>query len=328
MVKYNNILRAIDEYIKCARDGPTGSSGVQGPAPKFEQIGKRPTTEEVQEIARVTAERWGLEISVNEKGKEEASKGRLSFWDDKHKTVIRFDKMLKTGNGYIDWTNKGQGNYNLDDVVRTYMEMPDIYKDYCEGIEFTTNTGASTCSTYRRNLGVNGVQISGMIYNKTPPTQYSLKQVLAHELGHASEHNFTPEERRVIEKAYTKNSSANTIFGNAWKLSSDERQVLNRVLDGTYRWKVSKSVAYREAMSENKVQYASEYSEKRTPWDSKTVEDFAEVMSAVAYRDSNDKSGFSMEYGDGTRVDYDTFVADHKGTYGLCCDYVDGKLNI
>lgn len=325
MVNYNSIVKAMEEYLeKCSRDGPKVSSGIQTPPPQFEQKGERPTTKEVREIAKATAERWGLEVSINEKGNEEASSARLSFWDEEHKTVIRFDKMLKTGNGYIDWTNKDKGDYNLDDAVRSYVEMPDVFKDHCDGIEFTNNGGASYNAMYIKDLGVNSVSISGMVYGQKPPSPYTLKQVLAHELGHSSECQYTAKQKDAIAKAWTKTTSKKVYFGNYAKLTPEERQLLDRARKE--KNSLSRSDDYSNAMMNNKVYFASEYPENRVKPSQKHVEDFAEVMSAVAYRDTDDKSNFQLKYANGKRVDWDTFVADHQGTYNYCCDFVDGKI--
>jgi hypothetical protein len=83
---------------------------------------------------------------------------------------------------------------------------------------------------------------------------------------------------------------------------------------------------YIEAMRKNNVRYASDYSEFKCPIEFTNFEDFAEVMSAVSFRNSKYKKDFRITYGDGRVVDWDTFVKDHKGTYDLCCDYADGKL--
>ena len=50
-------------------------------------------------------------------------------------------------------------------------------------------------------------------------------------------------------------------------------------------------------------------------------------MSAVAYRNVSDKSGFQIKYDTGETVGYDRFVSDHAATFKICCDNVDGKIS-
>ena len=80
-------------------------------------------------------------------------------------------------------------------------------------------------------------------------------------------------------------------------------------------------------MRDNKEVFASACAKSKHNYNyTGKCEDFAETMSAVAYRNTNDKKNFRIKYADGTVVGWDRFVKDHKNTYKLACDYVDGKI--
>lgn len=327
MVKIKYIIKAIEDYTeKCDRGGPKPTSGLQTPPPTFSQAGEKLTKDELHEIAKVSAERWGLEISVDENGKEEISRSNFKLWDPQNNTVISLGKVIKNNNSTIDFTNTDKGVYNLDYVLQSYNEMPDLMKRNCEYVEFNNNgrnamRQSSYMRTYEPDKGFNTVTITGMVFNNKD-TQFNLKQVLGHEMGHASESHFTAEEKRVLAKAWVKNTPSYT-YWNSRALTDEERVTYNGAKSKMDMY--SSSPIYRDAQSKNKEKYASEYV-YRVNYLQTNSEDWAETMSAVAYRNSADKSSFKMVYQNGKVVDWDTFVADHKGTYDFCCDYVDGKI--
>lgn len=318
-MKYEFIVKVIESYVEKCRDGATTTSGLQTPPPKFEQIGERPTKDEVEKMARTTAERYGLEISIDEKGKEEIGKAKFSLWDDKHKTVIRLDKMLKTGNGLIDWTNTGQGVYDLDDIFQAYDQLPDIYKDSCEGVEFTNNKGGCYQQSYHPDLGFNSVRMSSLIFYS--PERHNINRIFGHEMGHSVDFNYSDEEKRVLKKAFSKNTNGTTHYGNAYKLTEDERRIFERA-----RRKVRNGQYSSNLVGKDKDKgYMSQYV-KGVPYSLKYTESFAEMMSAVPFRDRADKSNFHIMSADGKTIDWDTFVNSHPESYQYCCDVVDGKI--
>ncbi len=335
--KINYIITHITEQYnyKC-RDGTRGSGGViygQGEKPVYElnDSGLTDDLDLLNRIADDMAKRWGLEVSVDENGKREISKSKFSLWDDQHKTLIRLNKILKHQD-WIDFTNNGKGNYDLDDVLRYYTEMDDFGKTRASALIFETNRGASMNRLYNGTYGLeNTVEISAMCYGRNRgtdvPSEFHLKQVMAHEFGHASERVLTRGDVEVLRKSCVGKNK----FTGA-NLNSAEHKRFKELLGfGSFRGKanaISYSKEYEEAMRSNNVVFASSYSKKKHNYGiTGKCEDFAEVMSAVSYRNTNDKSNFRIEYPGGKVVGYDEFVRDHQGTFNLVCDYVDGKIS-
>lgn len=339
MVTINNINRAFDNAItnisiKCGRNGSRNSSGViygQGEAPRFQYNDGKLDTDELNEIADTMAKRWGLEVSIDEKGKREVSKTKFTLWDDKNKTIIRLNKIVKHQN-WIDFTNNGKGSYNLDDVLRYYTEMSDISKQRCGGLIFETNGGASYNGLYDKKMDIiNPIVIRNSVYGMgrgtNVPSEFHMKQVMAHEFGHASERILTLGDAHVIRKSAVSNTRFSSLGLNSAELRRYELLLLNKTLAPGKTSAISYSQEWIDAMAKNNVRFASAYSSSNHGYGiDGNSEDFAETMSAVAYRNSNDKSNFRIMYSDGTTVDWDTFVRDHEATYNLCCDFVDGKI--
>lgn len=332
MVTINDINRAFDNAItnisiKCGRSGTTASSGVvygQGEAPRYELNDGKLDKELLNQIADDMAERWGLEVSIDEKGKREVSKTKFSLWDDKHQTVILLNRMVKYQD-LIDFTNNGNGKYNLDDVLRYYTELDDIVKDKTGGVIFQNTNGASYNTIYDGMYHIfNPIVISNMVYSSVP--EYNMKQVMGHEGGHASERTLTQEQRDVLVKA----SVGRNKYRKSNLTTDAERQIYDGMIFGTEGGvgNVSHTQTYSDAMENNNVKYASGYSARRHYANSRLEEDFAETMSAVSYRNLKDKSGFQITYSTGETVGYDKFVEDHKATFKVCCDFADGKLNL
>ena len=356
MVEIKEIEKIINNSInnyrqKCSSSGTKPSSGViygKGEAPKYELNDGGLTRELLNTIADDMAERWGLEVSVNSKGKREIAMNKFKLWDDRHKTIINLGKIIKHQD-WIDFTNNDKGTYNLDEVLKYYNDLDDLAKDRMGGVFFETTNGSSFNRQYHPGYDVaNSIHISTIVYHEynekgqqlptisghnREPSMYSLKQVLGHEAGHAKTRILTQQEIDVLKKASVK-GSINKVKKS--QLTTDEER---EIYDGliTYRDRgqaddLSGTKQYDDAMDSNKVRFASWYSKSYTTIQSNHVEDVAEVMSAVSYRNATpeEKREFRMIYDTGVPnprvVDLDTFIKDHQATYDLCCDYVDGKI--
>ena len=76
MVNKEDIIKIFDDLllvydIKCSTNGSKPSSGVirgKGEAPRYELNDGGLTNELLNQIADDMAERWGLEVSIDEKG--------------------------------------------------------------------------------------------------------------------------------------------------------------------------------------------------------------------------------------------------------------------
>lgn len=327
----NNILSNVinsspNINVKCGRIGTRESSGFSpnpDDMPQFNGYHKKLKEEELNTIADTMSKRWGLEVSIDENGNREIGKSTFNLWDDNHKTVINLG-ILINHQEWIDFTNTGRGAYNLDEVLSFYNELDDKAKDNIPLVLFTGAKGGSFTQVYNGKEDVfNSIKISQKAYWSPRDSDWGLKKVLGHEAGHASEAHFTQEQKNVLKKAWDGGVSYNPN-----KLTPQERVIFDDFIKNQheYRNQISNSQEYIEAMGQNIVRYASDYSEFKCPLQFSNFEDFAEVMSAVSFRNSRYKKDFHITYGDGRVVDWDTFVHDHEATYKICCDYVDGKL--
>ena len=326
-----------DWIIKCGRTGSRPSSGIiygQGEAPTYELVDGGLTKDLLNTIADDMAKRWGLEVSIDAKGKREIAMNKFKLWDEEHQTLINLGKIIKHQD-WIDFTN-GNGNvnasYTLDDVLRYYTEMNDIAKTRTSAVIFETNSGASMNREYNGQYGLeNTIEISNMVYGNrrgtNVPSEYHLKQVLAHEAGHASERILTRGDVEVLRKSCIGKNK----FSPRGLNSAEEKRYYTLLGANATRGRanaISYSKEYETAMSQNKVRFASDYAKRKHGYGmGGNSEDFAETMSAVAYRNSSDKSNFRITYPDGKVVGYDEFVRDHEATFKICCDYVDGKIS-
>ena len=337
-----SIDKAVSDYIwKCGRDGAKPTSGViygQGEAPKYELNDGGLDKKMLNQIADDMAERWGLEVSVDEKGNREISKTKFSLWDERHHTLIRLNKMIKHQD-WIDFTNNGKANYNLDDVLRYYDELEPLAKTRMGALLFETNDGSSMNRLYHGTYGyANTVEISSMVYDAYPgmgqsthgtniPGAYHMKRVMGHEAGHAMERVLTKEQVDVLEKSHVKGSKNK--FRKSQLTTDRERELYDSMIyhESVGRANdISGSKEWSDAQEQNRVKMSSQYANSYHYQSDRDTEDFAETMSAVAYRNSGDKSTFRIRYPDGREVGYDEFVSDHKATFQLACDYADGKI--
>lgn len=332
MVTVEYIYKALtDAIIKCGRSNPRDSSGViygQGEAPQYDSNTPVPDNELLNQIADDLAERWGLEVSIDSKGKREIGQTRFSLWDERHKTLINLNKIVKR-QSWIDFTNNGKGVYNIDEVFSYYNDLPDMAKERMGALFFETNKGSSFNRMYDGKYGyANTVNISSMVYKDANGTS-GLRRVLGHEAGHVLDRTLTKDDVRVLEKCIV---GRNKFDIN--KCENDaERRIANSLVsrDGLATRGQASSISFSEeytsAKRDNKVFSASSYSATaNVKGMNRNCEDFAETMSAVMFRNLKDKSGFRIRYSNGKVVDWDTFVSDHRATYKICCDYVDGKI--
>lgn len=180
----------------------------------------------------------------------------------------------------------------------------------------------SYAQLYEEGVGFNSIHIGNTVYY-TKYGENGMKQTLAHEGGHCSEVFFTEEQKKVLIKSWNPIISD---FDENKLTTTEEKEILGNIDWDIQCQQISFSKEYDEAMNNNKEFYASQYSSSQRSWSEELDEDFAETMSAVRYRNEENKSNFGITYENGETVDWDTFVADHKYTYQLCCDYVDGKI--
>lgn len=339
MVDKTEISRIFDEVIiknvqlseKCGRKGTTSSSGLKverGQAPKYQLDDGGLTTKLLNQIADDMAERWGLEVSINSKGKREIGKSQFSLWDDKHKTLLRLNKLVKHQD-WIDFTNNGNGAYDLDTVLEYYDSMPTRMKDATGGILFETFMGASYNTGYDGQYDiVNPVVISGIPFAfKEYEKSTNLQTTMYHEAGHACADVLPKDVIDVLKKSSVKKNGYDKS-----KLTTDaERQIYDDYFNTTkYDYPVSNTKEYDDGMSKNKVMFASEYGENsflRFGGSRRREEDLAETLSIVAFKNINDKSNAKIKYSDGRIVGYDDFVKDHPGTVKFASDFLDGKIN-
>lgn len=339
MVSKNIIIKELDNaIIKCGRgNSPRESSGViygQGEAPQFEpsfESKQYLDNNRLNEIADAMSERWGLEVSVDEKGKREIGQTKFRFWDARHGTIINLDKMVKQ-QYEINFTNNPdypansrESVYTLDEVLGAYNELDSGVKTNLGELIFDMQKGASYCDVYNPKSDMfNVVRISSMIYNNHYGDT-SLKRILNHECGHAGEANFSKEQMDVLRKAY---NPKNGKYSPSRLSNNRELEVFNDFVDNQkiYRNQFSYSKEYRDAMDKNKLHYASHYSSTYGYSANSWIEDYAETMSAVSYRNSPNKEDFKIRYPDGRIVGYDEFVSDHESTFKFCCDVADGKI--
>ena len=312
---------------KCSNSGTKESSGKLSPPPKFTPSKEKFSNKELNEIADAMAERYGLEVSINSKGKREIGQAKFSLWDDKNKTEIKLGKIVKHQE-WIDFGNNGKGVYNLDEVLGYYDELSPIQKSKPSVFVFETKKGACYNQGYEKGLDqFNTIHITNQVYHNRH-SRFNLKQAIGHETAHASERTFSDELKAVLRKA----STGNNTYSRAG-LSRREDTLIMDYIKGNRKGRttgnptnISSSVEYDNARNQNKMRHASSYSASYGAYGRQSSEDFAETMSAVSYRNSDDKSDFSIKYLDGRIVGWDEFVSDHQATYDLCCDWVDGKI--
>lgn len=338
MVKYNNILKAIEDYIeKCDRDSPKTTSGIiypTGEAPQFEPTGKKLTVKELNEIADKMAERYGLEVSeVN--GKREVNSKKFILWDNKHKTEINLSTLLDKQDE-VDFTNRGyydskygtySSAYTLDEVLGYYNEMPDMMKDATGGIIF--RDGGQSFSTLVEGRINNPICITHPYLHKTDfldpkNSEYNLLQILCHEGGHAIEQDYTQEQYDVFRKSKVSDLS----YKKSKLDTNEEKRIFDDLFDnGLIDSKghvYSDTKEYDENMSNNQVRFASEYGKTHYlsyNGSTKRAEDFADIMSMVAMSRTNKGKGRTL---DGR--DFETVKKENSATWKYCEDILDGKI--
>ena len=324
----------IDEWIiKCGRSGTKPTSGPQhgqGEMPKFEAVEKL-TKKELDEIADKMCERWGLEVSINNKGKREIGATKFSLWDEKNKTLIKLDKLVKKNPSWLDFTNNDRGKYNLDDVLRYYDEMPDRMKEATGGILFETTGGADYNTSYDGRYDVvNPVVISGTHFNPMYLIDEStnLQRCMYHEGGHSSSGILPKEVIDVLRKTSVGKNSYNRA-----KLTNDnERKIYDEYFkkDNRYNFRISNSKEYDNSMEQDKSRFASRYGRKgfmSYSGNRKREENWAETLSMASFRNLPDKKNAVIQDVNGNTIDLDTFISEHESSYKLACDFLDGKLS-
>lgn len=343
MVKYNTILRAIDEYIKCARDNPTSTSGIiypKGEAPKFEPKGRKLTSKELNEIADTMAERYGLEVSVVN-GKREINGKKFILWDNEHNTEINLSTLIQYQDE-VDFTNRGYYNnpnggaysstYTLDEVLSYYNEMPELMKRAVGGIIFRGSGSAYHTSVDGR---VNNPVV--ITHNFLRSTDWysprdgndNLQRVLYHEISHALENPLNSEEFDVLRKANIGKGE----YAMSKLTTEREREIYNNLFPkGSYaksphKYVFSDTVNYDNGMAGNDKKFASTYGRDfyldTSPFaQNHRCEDFAETMSMVAMSRTGNKENVSLD-----SMGSDDFKKSHSETWKYCEDILDGKID-
>ncbi len=351
MVRYFTILRVMGDYLeKCGRSDSTSSSGLINETPVFEYTGEKLTTEELRNIANVEAERWGLEVSVNEKGNLKVNQNKFCFWDAEHETEIVFNSYYIKNQNRVDFTNNGKGAYDLDEILSYYNDMPSLMKDATGGIVFKGTQGSALSKIYDPQSKIkNPIIITQSFFGLTKEkarehpdsfrnlraTDKNIQVVMYHEGGHSLDNSEMMKDTKYVEllaKGFDKH--------NSWRpnqlLTEEEREYVRRRhgYEVHNRNTFSDTVEYDYFMKQNIETFASPYGKKSfTPSRKryKRSEDFAETMAMASFRNLKDKSNARMEAMDSTLLEpkylsYDEFERTHKATFDFCCDVLDGKF--
>ena len=316
MVKYHYILKTIDNYLnKCHRTGPKASSGLLQRMPPPKQSTVKITDQELKDIAKSISKKYGLEVSVNGLGEEEAyavnrqhvldkkrtyTDVKFRFWDDESKTLIDLSDMVEHQE-MMDFTNSGKAKYDLDDFFGYYTQIPPTLRESVGLIKFRPQDEGCNCCLHNMYINVlggksyevdSGIHITSQAFAQDKGNTFNFQRILYHEVGHCF------DKDKIIA-------------------SSEE---------------------YYNAMGKNDEKFASDYGRSyyftgRDVFDDISDahkvplrEDVAETISMVCFENIDDKINANIF---NERVEEHTeFKNNHKHTYDLVKDIIDGKIDM
>ena len=291
MVKYETLIKIIDDYIiKCSRSSPKQSSGlisIKENPPTFDPEWKwEISVEELKDIGEKMAERYGLRLTRVEED-------LMIFYDEENSTAIRFKDYMHWDET-IDFTNRGNERYNLDDILFYYDSLPDIMKKAVSEIRFPLDEGgASYCFSKYEDTGHRNIVVmtNESILNEKG-SYYNAQTVLYHECGHALDN------------------------------------YLNHYDDNN----IGDSKEYRKCMEGNDEKFASEYGRNYFRDNNSASEDFAETVAMVCFDDLQDKSNAEEMVMDSStpswrKENFEEFKKKHKSTFGFVKNILDGKIS-
>lgn len=299
MVKYENIIQAIDTYIeKCSRNEPKNSSGLQNINPENTLNNGGLTVKDLQQIGEDISKRFNLEVNINMDGEKDIDETHFSLWDKENKTQINLGALIQHQD-WVDFTNQGKSLYNIDEIIGYYTSMPNIMKKATPVIRFEDSYNGCYTS-YEHNTITLASDL--FIAKQKGHESYNVQNALYHECGHALEFKYS-------------------------------------LLPPSEGYYISQLPEYKQRMESNNRTFASEYSKKfymsNVGRYDCNFEDFAETVRMVAFDKMEDKSNAQLIRVDtlgGKTIpmieDHSSFKTNHKDTYDFVKDILNDRWEL
>jgi len=187
----------------------------------------------------------------------------LEYYDPKNDTPLRF--YTERNKQWIDYTNSGTKEINLETILKEYDAMPDLHKAAAPEIRFVGDRGGLAGEFIMGTQGHAEIQIAKNAYVHNPiyPDSGNLGLTLRHECSHA------------IDAKYIYDMDLSKMSKDFW-YSGNHKELDN----GLYRKAVSKDRRIRKKTGGQN--YVSEYARESGNYH----EDFAEALGLRSYRDA------------------------------------------
>ncbi|MBR0272379.1 MAG: minor capsid protein [Methanobrevibacter sp.] len=202
------------------------------------------------------------------------------FKDKLNGTEIIIDEYYVVGEGamrkYIDFTNSGNGKYNLKEIIKIYEDAPQILKKATNQILFTKilknkpNVCGSSLPIY--DGIIKGIKIHPRAFECNIFSRGNVAQTLYHEMGHCLDY-----------------SLMNQISANAWLYPQYfTNKELRKIYNGEDRYSISKSMGFQKACEKDRAfQYLNGFPIEESSWYGATnqPDNWAETVSMVAFNE-------------------------------------------
>ena len=211
----------------------------------------------------------------------------IEFYDPKHNTPLKF--YTERNKQWIDYTNSGKRNINIETILKEYNAMPSLHKNAAPQIKFVGDRFNLAGEYTLGQQGHTEIQIAKAAYAPKKGDTTDIGTTLRHETSHAVDSKF------IFDMNMAKMSKNFWFTGNHPELDN-----------GAYRKAVAKDRRNRKKTGGQN--YVSEYARQSGNYQ----EDFAEALALRSYRDAPAalrKKACLWERRDGklVKVTYDEF---------------------
>ena len=217
--------------------------------------------------------------------------GNYVFYDDKNFTKIVVDKFFIFGEGskHIDFTNSGNGKYDIKEILKFYDEAPLTLKLSVNNISFLRKGKKDI------TLGSSYIDGSIKIFERSILKNRNLRgnvaQTMYHEMGHCLEYKLVKEEIIKPPERYS--------MDEIWKAYHS----------------LSEHKDFEDACNNDKNYHSSRYSKNK----GLKSENFAEAISIAAFENISDKSMAVLTDMDGNPLPYEKWIIKNTNKFIYAC---------
>lgn len=303
----NSILtKIIEEYNNKCKINYNDRDGIQTIGADVKPSKKKNHYTDMIESVTKLSDKYGLTI-------EKLNKSRIILKDTENDTIIDFQKEF-VKKKLIDWQNTGKYKYDVEDLFRTYYNLPSNLKNNVKHIVFEKWTGIQAqgyASRVSEEYGdVNTICFPDILFDKKYDRMNSFEFVLAHESVHCLDYNDISNDVRNAIIRY---------FNHPKQYSKEDYEKDRDIALGTIYgydagFQITESVYEDARVKDSNIYWNGDRSKASDYGATLPSEDTAEcgAMVTCGYHNPRNKNAFVVL--DGKKVQYREWIKNHPYT--------------